>query len=63
MERTLFGRQTELARIATLLDAVPSGPGVLVLGGEAGIGKSVKSRVRAGIAPLREAFPSDDDAA
>ena len=40
MERTLFGRQTELARISTRLDAVPSGPTALVLGGEAGIGKS-----------------------
>jgi DNA-binding CsgD family transcriptional regulator len=36
----MFGRQVELARISTLLDAVPKGPVALILGGEAGIGKS-----------------------
>ena len=40
MDRALFGRQTELARISSLLDAVPSGPVALILGGETGIGKS-----------------------
>jgi hypothetical protein len=40
MERGLFGRQTELALVSRLLDAVPSGPAALILGGEAGIGKS-----------------------
>jgi DNA-binding CsgD family transcriptional regulator len=40
MERARFGRQAELARISSFLDAVPSGPWALILGGEAGIGKS-----------------------
>jgi predicted ATPase len=40
MQRALFGRQTELALVSRLLDAVPNGPGALILGGEAGIGKS-----------------------
>ena len=40
MERARFGRQTELARISSFLDAVPTGPQALILGGEAGIGKS-----------------------
>jgi DNA-binding CsgD family transcriptional regulator len=40
VERALFGRQAELARISAMLDVVPSGPAALVLGGEAGIGKS-----------------------
>jgi hypothetical protein len=40
MERGLFGRETELARVSKLLDGIPSGPVALVLEGEAGIGKS-----------------------
>src|SRR6266508_4466920 len=40
MERGLFGRETELARVSKLLDRIPSGPVALILGGEAGIGKS-----------------------
>jgi tetratricopeptide (TPR) repeat protein len=40
MERARFGRQAELARISSFLDAVPTGPEALILGGEAGIGKS-----------------------
>jgi DNA-binding CsgD family transcriptional regulator len=40
MERARFGRQAELARISSFLDAVPAGPEALILGGEAGIGKS-----------------------
>ena len=40
MERARFGRQAELARVSSFLDAVPSGPEVLILGGELGIGKS-----------------------
>src|SRR6266540_3375679 len=40
MERAMFGRQTELALVSRLLDAVSSGPAALILGGEAGIGKS-----------------------
>jgi len=40
MERALFGRETELAFVSKLLDAIPSGPVALILGGEAGIGKS-----------------------
>ena len=40
MERGLFGRETELARVSKLLDGIPSGPVALILGGEAGIGKS-----------------------
>jgi DNA-binding CsgD family transcriptional regulator len=40
MERARFGREVELARVSTFLDAVPNGPDALVLGGEAGIGKS-----------------------
>src|SRR5438034_8169620 len=40
MERARFGRQAELARLSSFLDAVPTGPEALVLGGEAGIGKS-----------------------
>jgi DNA-binding CsgD family transcriptional regulator len=40
MERAQFGRQAELARISSFLDAVPTGPEALILGGEAGIGKS-----------------------
>jgi DNA-binding CsgD family transcriptional regulator len=41
MERARFGRQAELARISSFLDAVPTWPEALILGGEAGIGKSV----------------------
>jgi hypothetical protein len=40
MERGLFGREAELARVSKLLDGIPSGPVALILGGEAGIGKS-----------------------
>jgi ATP/maltotriose-dependent transcriptional regulator MalT len=40
MERARFGRQAELARISSFLDAIRTGPEALVLGGEAGIGKS-----------------------
>jgi predicted ATPase len=40
VDRALFGRETELDRISSLLDAVPSGPAALILGGEAGIGKT-----------------------
>ncbi len=40
MKRARFGRQAELARIASFLDAVPTGPEALILGGDAGIGKS-----------------------
>jgi DNA-binding CsgD family transcriptional regulator len=40
MGRAMFGRQTELALVSRLLDAVSSGPAALILGGEAGIGKS-----------------------
>jgi DNA-binding CsgD family transcriptional regulator len=40
MERARFGREAELARVSDFLDAVPDGPEALVLGGEAGIGKS-----------------------
>jgi hypothetical protein len=40
MEQAPFGRQTELALISRVLDAVPSGPVALILGGEVGIGKS-----------------------
>jgi DNA-binding CsgD family transcriptional regulator len=40
MDRARFGRQAELARISSFLDAVPTGPEALILGGEAGIGKS-----------------------
>jgi len=40
MKRARFGREVELARVSTFLDAVPNGPDALVLAGEAGIGKS-----------------------
>src|SRR5207249_8756280 len=40
MEPARFGRQAELARLSSFLDAAPTGPEALVLGGEAGIGKS-----------------------
>src|SRR6478735_5558912 len=40
MDRARFGRQAELVRISSFLDAVPTGPEALILGGEAGIGKS-----------------------
>ena len=40
MEHARFGRQAELARVSSFLDAVPSGPEALILGGEPGIGKS-----------------------
>jgi hypothetical protein len=40
MGRAMFGRQTELALVSRLLDAISSGPAALILGGEAGIGKS-----------------------
>jgi DNA-binding CsgD family transcriptional regulator len=40
MERARFGRQVEIARIASFLDAVPNGPEALILGGDPGIGKS-----------------------
>jgi DNA-binding CsgD family transcriptional regulator len=36
----VFGRESELALVSSLLDSVPSGPAALILGGEAGIGKS-----------------------
>jgi DNA-binding CsgD family transcriptional regulator len=40
MERAMIGREAELAFVSTMLDAVLSGPAALILGGEAGIGKS-----------------------
>lgn len=40
MERGLFGRETEMARVSKMLDGIPSEPVALILGGEAGIGKS-----------------------
>jgi DNA-binding CsgD family transcriptional regulator len=40
MERAPFGREAELAAISTVLDTLPTGPAALILGGEAGIGKS-----------------------
>ena len=40
MEHARFGRQLELARVSSFLDAVPSGPEALILGGDAGIGKT-----------------------
>src|SRR6266516_1121281 len=40
MEQALFGRQTELALVSKVLDAVPAGPVALILGGEPGTGKS-----------------------
>jgi DNA-binding CsgD family transcriptional regulator len=40
MERARFGREAELARVSSFLDAVPTGPVAVVLGGEPGIGKS-----------------------
>src|SRR5512132_643459 len=40
MERALFGREAELALVSTMLEAVPSGPAALILGGDPGIGKS-----------------------
>ena len=55
MERARFGREAELARVSSFLDAVPNGPDALVLGGEAGIGKSARvarrTRRRPGPAP------------
>ena len=36
----MIGREAELALVSTMLDAVLSGPAALILGGEAGIGKS-----------------------
>jgi DNA-binding CsgD family transcriptional regulator len=40
MERARFGRQADLAHVSSFLEAVPNGPDTLILGGEAGIGKS-----------------------
>jgi AAA ATPase domain len=40
MDRARFGRQAELTRISSFLDSLPTGPEALILGGEAGIGKS-----------------------
>ncbi len=40
MTSTVVGRETELATIGRLLDSVTDGPAVLLLVGEAGIGKS-----------------------
>ena len=67
MERALFGRQAELARISTLLDDVPSGPTALVLGGEAGIGKSTLwleslARARARSYRVLSARPTESEA-
>jgi DNA-binding CsgD family transcriptional regulator len=40
MRQGLFGRESELARVSKLLDGIASGPAALILGGDAGIGKS-----------------------
>lgn len=37
---SIFGRDEEFLRVSAFLDAVPSGPGVLLLEGEAGVGKT-----------------------
>ena len=39
-KRVMFGREAELATVAGFIERVPSGPGALVLEGEAGIGKT-----------------------
>ena len=36
----IFGRETELVRLQRFVDAIPSGPHVLVIHGEAGVGKT-----------------------
>ncbi len=51
----LFGRAPEQTRIAALLDRLPQRGGVLVVGGEAGIGKSAVLR-SLGIAARRRGF-------
>jgi DNA-binding CsgD family transcriptional regulator len=56
MERARFGRQAELARVSSFLDAVPDGPRALILAGEAGIGKSalwLDAVAQAGARPYR----------
>jgi DNA-binding NarL/FixJ family response regulator len=39
-DQTLVGRERELASVASFVDAIPEGPRVLLLEGEAGIGKT-----------------------
>jgi hypothetical protein len=67
MERALFGRQTELALVSELLDGVPTGPVVMVLGGEASIGKSslwleALSRARARSYRVLSSRPTESEA-
>jgi DNA-binding CsgD family transcriptional regulator len=67
MERALFGRQTELALVSELLDGVPTGPVAMVLGGEAGIGKSslwleALSRARARSYRVLSSRPTESEA-
>src|SRR5213596_3016665 len=67
MDRAPFGRQPELATISTVLDAIPSGPVALILGGEAGIGKSTLwldalSRARARSYRVLSCRPTESEA-
>jgi DNA-binding CsgD family transcriptional regulator len=67
MERALFGRETELATVSGFLDAVGSGPGALILGGDAGIGKSAllldaASQARARSFRVLSCQPSESEA-
>jgi DNA-binding CsgD family transcriptional regulator len=67
MEGAPFGRETELATISAVLDAVPSGPAALILGGEAGIGKSTLwldalSKARARSYRVLSCRPSESEA-
>jgi hypothetical protein len=50
MERGLFGRETELARVSKLLDGIPSGPIALIL---AGIGKRAPCGSKPSLKPRR----------
>src|SRR6266511_2428142 len=67
MERGLFGKETELARVSKLLDGIPSGPVALILGGESGIGKSTLwleslSRARARSYRVLSCRPNESEA-
>jgi DNA-binding CsgD family transcriptional regulator len=67
MERVPFGRRTELALVSRVLDAVPSGPVALILGGEVGIGKSTLwlealSEARARSYPVLSCRPNESEA-
>src|SRR5260370_7484746 len=50
----VYGRDVEFVRLYTFLDAIPRGPGALLLEGEAGVGKTTVWRWALGQAAAAE---------